>query len=220
MWHNYKLPTILQNGKTIPTICLSSFLAYPLSELKRKIKLSNGHIPPCPEIKRYSNSESLVELLNTAGKERFAAKTALFHKSLKKQEPGQILFRSIARALGYDKNTGPFEELADRLTLSTLEGVKDKPSIVKQALMLGTAGLLPSQSHRIKYRLIKEPEICELETAWQTSDITATMNQADWHFFRVRPDNFPTRRLVALTYLIDRYCQSPGLMKNVLQLGI
>jgi hypothetical protein len=43
------------------------------------------------------------------------------------------------------------------------------------------------------------------------------MNEADWCFFRVRPDNFPTRRLIALSYLISRYHKS-GLLRGILRL--
>jgi hypothetical protein len=42
------------------------------------------------------------------------------------------------------------------------------------------------------------------------------MEKADWCFFRVRPDNFPTRRLIALSYLISRYHKS-GLLKGILR---
>jgi hypothetical protein len=43
------------------------------------------------------------------------------------------------------------------------------------------------------------------------------MKAADWCFFRVRPDNFPTRRLVALSCLISRYHKS-GLLRGILRL--
>ncbi len=43
------------------------------------------------------------------------------------------------------------------------------------------------------------------------------MKEADWCFFRVRPDNFPTRRLIALSYLLARYHKS-WLLQGILKL--
>jgi hypothetical protein len=216
MWHDFPLGTVLQNGKVIPTISLSPFLVYPLNKLRRKINLCSGHLPTCPAITRLSTRKPLTELLNAAGKERFATKTALMRKDLMKQDADQVLFRNISRALGYDKNTVPFETLADRLTFRALKEVRDKRN-ARQALILGIAGLLPSQRLRIKHKLVEDSEIDELETMWQSNGITATMNQSDWCFFRVRPNNFPTRRLVALSYLVNRYCQA-GLLRGILNL--
>jgi hypothetical protein len=43
------------------------------------------------------------------------------------------------------------------------------------------------------------------------------MKESDWCFSRVRPDNFPTRRLVALSYLLARY-RKLGLLHGTLKL--
>ncbi len=217
MWHDYPSGIVLQDGKIIPTISLSPFLAYPLNQLRRKIKLLDRYSSICPALKKQGKRKSLVKLLNVAGKERFDIKTALMRKDLLEKEAEQVLFRNIARALGYDKNTVPFETLADRLTFRVLKEIKGKRNTYSQALILGTAGLLPSQRLGIKHRLIEGPEINELEVIWQSSSITAAMNKSDWCFFRVRPNNLPTRRLVALSYLVNRYCQL-GLVQGVLNL--
>ena len=91
----------------------------------------------------------------------------------------------------------------------------DKPTVdlAMQALLLGHAGLLPSQRHRS----VKDREAVKLQKIWQSTGITETMKETDWCFFRVRPDNFPARRLVALSCLISRYHKS-GLLRGVLRL--
>jgi hypothetical protein len=43
------------------------------------------------------------------------------------------------------------------------------------------------------------------------------MQEGDWQFSRVRPDNFPTRRLIALSYILTRYRKS-GLLQGMLNL--
>jgi hypothetical protein len=138
-------------------------------------------------------------------------------KALQKQEPGQVLFEGLARALGYSQNSQHFEKIANRLTLRSIEAFKPEKENIKQALILGAAGLLPSQRAKAKQESIIDAEIEELEQNWRTLNLAGIMNETDWCFFRVRPDNSPTRRLVALTYLISKY-HKPGLLQGVLKL--
>jgi hypothetical protein len=212
-WHDNRSPTRLQNGKTVPTICLSPFLDHYSDELNQHFNLSGNSSFSCPEAKRYSNSDSMDKLLTAAGEERFTAKAALFRQALDKEEAGQVLFRGIARALGYTQNAEPCEELANKLTLNLLEKAEPGTELTRQALILGAAGLLPSQRHKP----IEDGETDKLERIWQSISLSETMNEADWCFFRVRPDNFPTRRLIAFSCLLAFYHQT-GLLQGILRL--
>jgi len=204
-------PTLLQNGRAIPTICLGSFVHGPLDEL---LNLPANSLSFCPAVGRYSNTDNLNALLTAAGLKRFKAKIALFRKALNKEDAGQVLYRGIARALGYAQNAGPCQELAQRLPARELiENGKQTADFYRRALLLGHAGLLPSQRHRS----VKDREASKLEKIWQSAGITEAMKESDWCFFRVRPDNFPTRRLVALSCLISRY-HKPGLLQGILRL--
>jgi hypothetical protein len=210
-WHDNKSPTLLQNGKTVPTICMSPSLDYT-SDVLNCFELWGNPSISCPEAERHPNSDSLNKLLTLNGEERFAAKAALFCQALIKEKAEQVLFRSIARALGYAQNAGPCEELVNRLCLNFLQNVEPENSTT-QALILGTAGLLPSQRHRP----VEDMETDKLECIWQSISLPETMNEADWCFSPVRPDNFPTRRLIAFSYLLSRYRQT-GLLSGILQL--
>jgi len=121
-----------------------------------------------------------------------------------KEEAGQVLFRGMMRALGYAKNTKPFENLADRMPLNSIESREGLAP--KQALLLGTAGLLPSQ--RQQGELAKEKEVQELEQIWQSAGKKVkTMRESDWNLSHIYPNNSPVRRIVALSYLLERYAQ-------------
>ena len=111
MWHDSQCPILLQNGKTVSTIYLNPFLSSSLNELGHQADLSRYPLPSCQEATGHPNRESLNKLLDAAGEERFVAKITSFQKALVEEEAGQVLFRGIARALGYAKNTEPFEEL-------------------------------------------------------------------------------------------------------------
>jgi len=212
-WHDSQAPILLQNGKTVPTVCLDCFLGSTLGELETQINLSGNTLPCCPEVRRHADTESLKKLLTVAGMERFVAKTGSFRMALNEEADGEVLYRGIARALGYTQNVEPCEELANKLPIGTLGKIQTKTDSVRQALVLGTAGLLPSQRHRS----VEDRETNKLETIWQSLGITETMKESDWCFFRVRPDNFPTRRLIALSYLLSRYHRT-GLLRGIIQL--
>ncbi len=215
MWRDCSLPTLLRSGKPIPLLCLARALRYQAYLLP--------HTLPCFRILDHMDRPTLKKILTTAGEERFRQKathfqTEVLSPALSTLSVGhvasQVLFRGIMRTLGYAKNTEPFEDLADRLPLSFIESREGLA--MKQALLLGTAGLLPSQ--RRQEELFREKEVQELEQIWQSADIKAeTMNDSDWILSNIYPNNSPVRRIVAQSCLIERY-SGRGLLAGILQL--
>jgi hypothetical protein len=199
--------TRLQNGKTIPTIFLGSFIAGSPDEA-----LPSGLSSVCPSAAKLFHTDITDTLLITAGVKRFKIKVTLFRKTLRNKESAdQVLYRGIARALGYTQNAESCQTLAQRLPLHELS--REPAVYYYQSLLLGQAGLLPSQRHR----RVKDRTANRLENIWRSAGIAGSMKETDWCFFRVRPDNFPTRRLIGLGYLIARY-HGPGLASGIIDL--
>jgi hypothetical protein len=211
VWHDCHSPTLLQSGRQIPVLCLAEALRYQPYLLPYRLA--------CFQILRRVDSQTLERLLDGAGEERLREKAARFQNEILRHrltEPaaGQALFRGIMRALGYAKNTRPFEELADRLPLDCIESTAG--SIPKQALLLGAAGLLPSQ--RRPRRPVRSKEVQELERTWRSvARHIEAMSENDWTFSHIYPNNSPVRRIVALAYLLERY-QETKLTAGILQL--
>ena len=206
MWHDYNSATLLQSGKPVPVLCLSKALRHQAYLLPDQL--------PCFQILDHTDRQTLGKLLKAAGEERFKQKARHFQSGLKQEEAGQVLFRGMMRALGYAKNTKPFEDLADRMPLNSLESREGLT--LKQALLLGTAGLLPSQ--RWPGRFAREKEVRELEQIWQLAGKKIkTMRESDWNFLHIYPNNSPVRRIVAQSYLLERYCEGK-LLAGILQL--
>ena len=209
-YHDYNSVTLAQNGKSIPVLCLAGRL-WP------RIHTMPYYHLPCFQVMERMDKQTLRKLLDVAGEERFKQKAAFLQASLRREEAGQVLFRSMMRALGYSKNMKPFEELACRVPLSFVEKMETRESLLlKQAWLLGIAGLLPSQRLEGEFSIGSEVE--ELEQAWQlVGKETKTMSEGDWHFSHVYPNNFPVRRIVAQSYLLQRYYEN-GLLMGILQL--
>jgi len=210
LWHDTGSATLRQNGKLVPVVCLSP-------KLWHQAYLIPYHQLPCLQVVKHRDKQALLSLLNIAGEERFRHKAAFLQAGLLREEAGQVLFQGMMRALGYSKNSESFEELARRVPLSFVEEMKPRGDLsLKQAWLLGMAGLLPSQRERGEFS--RENGVRELEQIWWLVGKEAdTMGENDWHLSHVYPNNSPVRRIVAQSYLLQRYWKQ-GLLKGMLQL--
>jgi len=211
------IPTMLHNGTIIPTITLNSFLTKQHINLITQDKVPTRDSFYCPHTKRFPVTEQLLDTLAIAGNDRFNIKANSYLQALRKREPDQVLFTGLSRSLGYSQNSQAFERLANKLKLSFLEQLNLEKETTQQALLMGTAGLLPSQRSQRTSGFINDRRIEELEQNWKVSGLTDSMDETDWCFFRVRPANFPTRRIAALSYFLNKYHKS-GLMNGILNL--
>lgn len=209
MWHDCSGPTLLHNGNSIPILELFSFLTAPSK------KRSNASIAGkeagmffCNEVKRYSSENDIVAVLDKAGDKRFMLKMNAFYKELTGRKKAEIvLVRSIVRALGYMNNITPFEKLYRILLSERVRAYLCLDVLPMQSIIIGTAGLLPSQRTVIHKRYCDEHAlyIDNMESIWKSLGHENTMNEQEWRLFSLRPQNHPVRRQIALACLIVRY---------------
>ena len=207
MKHDRKTAITLENGRSIPTLALDKYTEGPVPLVYPRIA-SNM---PCSCYRTGLASDLIGKFLDSAGRNRFFSKAARFEASIAQVGAGQSLYQGIMGALGYYKNRLPFQELARRLPLRLLESIaRDKISdgeclARQQALILGTAGLLPSQHYNGHQDRLDDEWIGTLEKLWASLHSIEAMPPNSWHLFRIRPSNFPIRRLIAMSYLLLRY---------------
>jgi len=224
MWRNTKLATNLQNGKNIPILALHKYIKGQLSQRTDEIEMLAPLNMPCLKAAERPTTSVMTEFLDSAGEERFLAKAAGFQAGLVQTGASQSLYQGIMATLGYSKNKLPFLELASRLPLQILESITqdkipDEECLARQqALLLGTAGLLPSQ------RLNWHPEnelnskwIDKLERLWASFRPTEAMPPNAWHMFKVRPHNYPIRRIAAMSHILLRY-RGKGIFEDVVNM--
>ncbi|MBM2825759.1 MAG: hypothetical protein HW402_1423 [Dehalococcoidales bacterium] len=224
MQHNTRIATSLQNGTEIPVLALEKYLktpqhqpggtVYPLANLKM----------PCRKVVAHLGKAALGGCLDEAGEERFLAKSGRFQAELAQMEASQCLYRGIMGALGYSRNKPQFLELAGRLPLRVLESIMDsgisgEGSLLRQqALLLGMAGLLSSPCQEIVEEQTGNGQwLDRLSRCWASYQRTDTMSPDDWHLFKVRPNNSPIRRLLAMSYLTNRF-RPGGLLPGLIDL--
>jgi len=206
-------PVVLQNGARAPTLALQGYI---------KPTNHNALTPaiPCRYIFYRANTNFIGKILDEAGEGRFLAQAAYFEKTIARVGAGQALYQGIMTALGYSKNKQPMEELAGRMALKKLENAPDEMPrnayLARcQALLIGAAGMLPSQrgAGYTTEEYIDNWE-AKLENIWANCREQAHMSAADWRFFKVRPGNHPVRRLAAMSYLLLHY-REKGLLAGL-----
>ena len=224
MWHNSKTATNLQNGRAVPILALHKYIKVPISRWSNLPCSPTTPNVPCLNVAQRLATVIIAGFLDKAGEERFLAKADKFKRDLSQMAASQSLYQGIMGALGYAKNKLSFLELAHRLPLQVLEMIAqgrmtDEEYLARQqALLLGTAGLLPSQRQdRHQENRLADGWINRLEKLWASSQHTGAMSLSAWNLFKVRPNNAPIRRLVAMSYLMLRY-RERGIFEELLNM--
>lgn len=188
------------DGTTVPTLPLdpvlhASFVSRLPAAASARACLLAGLDPP-----------AILERLERAGEERLTMHAARLLERRRDDSWAQILHAGLLDALGYGKNQPPFRCLAQRLPFAVLSGyirdlAEEEAISCAEALLFGTAGLLPAGPH-------PESHVRELQHHWQRAQRPLglePMAAGAWQFFRLRPANFPTRRIAACARLVVRF---------------
>jgi hypothetical protein len=108
-------------------------------------------------------------------------------------------------ALGYKANKQPMRLLAQRLPLAALP----REPLVREAALLGAAGFLPQTSDR-HWDAASRRRAKDLWARWwklrEEFENTA-LDPRLWRFRGLRPQNFPQRRLAAMSLLLTKHPQ-------------
>jgi len=223
MWQNAKEATNLQNGQSVPVIALEKYIKGPISQYNQAYSPTSSSMP-CLRVVEHMPVRAIAEILDAAGKKRFSAKAGRFEADLAHTEESQCLYQGMMGALGYSKNKLPCLELARIVSLQLLESmargeIADGECLARQqALLMGTAGLLPSQRYsRQLTNKLGDTWIDKLERLWASTHQAEVMSWDDWHLFKVRPINFPVRRIAAMSHLVLHY-KKAGMLEGIVNM--
>jgi len=216
VWRHDIPAGISNRSGLVPTVALeASFPALP-SRRTRNSNLNTcagqaGRVKPLSD-----------QLLERAGDDRFARKCRQFHQAMAPDGPGQVPVPGSDDGAGLFPEPAPFRRgspaPAPRCLGTGPPGLPDPDYLVRQqALLLGTAGLLPSQRGAPVADDAGSTYIDRLEKEWVAYHPAPASGPVVWDLFRVRPGNRPLRRLVAMSYLLLRY-RAAGLAAGVRQL--
>ena len=213
------LASPLRGGGRAPVVALERRLNGSTERLREELCQPPFGEDPCYHALVQYGENDVTQVVEEAGDERFRRKARRFEAALSHGQPDQVLYGGFMRALGYSKNKEAFEKLARTLPLSALHEPAEQGDHIRiQALMLGVAGLLPSQRSVVvagpDRTGASETGVGELERIWTHSGHAQAMNASEWRFHGIRPENSSTRRIVAASHLLARH--RGGLLQSIL----
>lgn len=181
---------------------------------------------PCANLHTKCDAMTVGMLFATLGERRLRKKAELMLAAIEQHGPDQALYAALLDALGYSQNREPFRQLSAGLpwpvVAALLGGKPDEPEY-GEALLLGAAGLLPSQRETASRRgttcraptrqdqtsggnlaASEHRHVQELEALWQQLQLEPVMSATAWVRRGVRPVNAPARRVAAAGHLSTR----------------
>lgn len=193
---------------------------------KLESKSSTGQIiENCPLSRE--NRDAIWKTVEVAGEERFLSKVEQIREDRVHHSWDHIIYARILNALGYSKNQTPFRKLAKLIPYETvnaeMQWIPEEMALRKcTALLLGAAGLLPSQRGLPETELHIETVdyVGPLELLWRQMKhrlMIKALAHHEWQFFRLRPQNFPTRRIAGMGCLLHRFYRD-GLLNGLLKI--
>jgi hypothetical protein len=200
------LRTRLQNGTRVPTLEILDRLDTPIGDLFDERESAKAtFIDDCRVRGKHLKIGQVKSVFDQLGQERLREKADAMRTVQKRIDFEQLLYEGVMEALGYARNRKPFRELAQRVPFAQLMGKSDEEI---QAVLFGVAGLLPSQSQsQIEWHESDKVFIKRLEALWEAAEQhknPTRMTPEQWHFAKIRPANYPTRRIPAISQLLSQ----------------
>lgn len=191
-------PVRRTNGELIPQLVLEvspQFNADYASLVGATIEV------PCAEKIRQVPHLTIVEWVEGLAFERLHGKVERIHQLLDSFNGSweDVCYVTLARNFGFGINNDAFERLARRTPLRLLG--KHSDSVLQiEALLFGQAGMLDAQKPGMDSYY---NQLCT-EYAFLSNKFQLTpMEKESWKLFRIRPQNFPYRRIAMLAQFIE-----------------
>lgn len=191
-------PVRRTNGELIPQLVLEvspQFNADYASLVGATIE-----VPCATKIKQVPHL-TIVEWMEGLAFERLHGKVERIHQLLDSFNGSweDVCYVTLARNFGFGINNDAFERLARRTPLRLLG--KHSDSVLQiEALLFGQAGMLDAQKPGMDSYY---SQLCT-EYAFLSNKFQLTpMEKESWKLFRIRPQNFPYRRIAMLAQFIE-----------------
>lgn len=191
-------PVRRTNGELIPQLVLEvspQFNADYVSLVGATIE-----VPCATKIKQVPHL-TIVEWVEGLAFERLHGKVERIHQLLDSFNGSweDVCYVTLARNFGFGINNDAFERLARRTPLRLLG--KHSDSVLQiEALLFGQAGMLDAQKPGMDSYY---NQLCT-EYAFLSNKFQLTpMEKESWKLFRIRPQNFPYRRIAMLAQFIE-----------------
>jgi hypothetical protein len=200
--------TPLPGGRTAPVVALAPWVARRADELRLWLERPLLWREPCYDAVMRQGADGSARALDAEGDRRFAGKTVRFAELVRTAGLEQALYEGLMEALGYGGNAPAMRSLACAVPWTRLSAAAPA---AREALLIGAAGLLPSQRG---HRGPVDARVVELERDFAAERITPLPPGA-WKLWGMRPENHPVRRIAGAAALFTRLGTPSALLRVV-----
>lgn len=117
----------------------------------------------------------------------------------------QLLYEQMFEALGYSKNKDIMLKLSKAVEIKFFEQIEVITSEKIEAALINISGLMPDVTEIPDEETSEYIRKCvDFWSANKHRYDSKYFNKTDWHFFKLRPQNFPTVRLAAGAKIIEK----------------
>lgn len=132
----------------------------------------------------------------------------------------QLFIEFLFEALGYSQNKHIMRKLAVAVNIEFLNKINKTEDFcdLVEATLFKVSGLLPDVKNLPKSEMSDYSK--ELNKNWELLKRIydgEIFDETDWHFFRIRPRNFPTLRIAASAVLIDKI-MNHSLLEQIIEI--
>ena len=201
------------NGELIPQLCMPCSAQFS-DQYYRLVGSAASELPCASQISSMS-SIYLTDMISTLGYERLYEKVGRIENLLNRLSGDwtQVCYVLLARSLGFGVNGDAFERLALATPLKIMLKHSDSLTAI-EAMLFGQSGLLDATQENDGY-------VSTLKTEYEFFSKKFGLKQPvslGWKMARMRPQNFPHRRIAVLAAMIEggfNYASKMMTAKNV-----
>lgn len=192
------LPVRRSNGEVIPQLLMPCSAQF--SEQYARLVGSAASELPCAQEIASLPSIYITDMISTLGYERLYSKVERIESLLNRYSGdwNEVCYVLLARSLGFGVNSDAFERLAMSTPLKVLAKHSDSLTAI-EAILFGQSGLLDNVPTDDGY-------VATLKTEYEFYVHKFGLEQPTslgWKMARMRPQNFPHRRIAILAAMIE-----------------
>ncbi len=130
----------------------------------------------------------------------------------------QLIYEYVFEALGYSKNKEIMRSLAQAADINFFESLKIKEDfrLVIESVLFNVSGLMPDvQNLPDEETSSYTKKLYEIWSSIKNNYDGKIFNSTQWHFFKLRPQNFPTIRIAGGSKILNKILQE-SLIPNLI----
>ena len=192
---------VMPDGTLIPTLVLKELVKPEVLRRYQYIIESESKIP-CDQSFSKVKAITRLSMVERVVVTRIQAKADIFTSLLEENQNDweETAYQWLVKGFGFKTNAENMLLLAQSIPLKVLQKHRHQPNQI-EALLFGQAGFLDVEL-KGGYPIRLEREYQFLKKKY---GLEKKVRYNDWHFTRVRPNNYPTIRLAQLTMLIVKF---------------